>query len=256
MKRDSTLEDWERFWDRNKHVEEIYPASESIIENLAAVTDVNGKKILEVGAGTGRDSIKLSSMGADVTVLDYSGNALYKAGEVIESTASSVHLIRGDGTCMPFEDASFDIIFHQGLMEHFRDPLPLFKENMRVLKKNGLLLVDVPQKYHIYTVIKHILIAMNKWFAGWETEYTVGELKRIFLTHDFIICHEYGDFMCPSLLFRIMREIFKKIGIELPMYPPSIPVLKNIRRSIKSMYVKLPFAMNTFLTIGVIGRKA
>ena len=52
MKRDSTLEDWERFWDRNKHVEEIYPASESIIENLAAVTDVNGKKILEVGLGS------------------------------------------------------------------------------------------------------------------------------------------------------------------------------------------------------------
>jgi len=255
MERDSTRQDWDRFWDRSKSVDEIYPASETIIRNLLDVTDVKGKKILEVGGGTGRDSVKLSALGADVYVLDYSDNALFKVREAAKQSNTHVRLIRGDGTRMPFGDEYFDIVFHQGLMEHFRDPLPLFRENVRVLKNGGLLLVDVPQKYHVYTLIKHVLILLDKWFAGWETEYSVGQLRRMFSAHNLSICREYGDYMVPSLFYRMVREAGKAAGVRLPMYPKTIPVLHDIRRAVRSALDSRRFTLNTYLTIGVIGKK-
>lgn len=255
MARHSTRADWESFWKRDRSVEEIYPASDSILENLFAVTDVRGMRILEVGAGTGRNSIKLSEKGAHLTVLDYAENALNKVSQALENSDTSVNLVRGDGAVLPFEDESFDIVFHQGLLEHFHDPQPLLRENVRVLKKGGYLLIDVPQKYHVYTIIKHILIRVNKWFAGWETEFTIGGLRRLYSDNHLTITREYGDWMVPSLFYRILRESFKLIGITLPMYPKSISLLGKLRKACKSFLVKQPLSMYTFITIGIIGKK-
>ncbi|MFC1477721.1 methyltransferase domain-containing protein [candidate division KSB1 bacterium] len=255
MKRSSSLEDWDKFWDPERSVGEIYPASESIVENLKEVVEVTGKNILEVGAGTGRDSIRLSSMGGNVTVLDYSENALMKIREAVNQSGTTVVFVKGDGTKLPFDDETFDIVFHQGLMEHFRDPLPLFRENVRVLKKGGLLLVDVPQKYHVYTIIKHILIMFNKWFAGWETEFSIRQLRKIYRDHHLVVCREYGDYMVPSFFYRTLREVLKLTGIKLPMYPKSLPVLGSIRKACKSFVIKRRLTLYTFLTIGIIGKK-
>ncbi|MFC1557462.1 methyltransferase domain-containing protein [candidate division KSB1 bacterium] len=255
MERTSKRENWDKFWDRDRKVEDIYPASDSIIENLAAVTEIKGKRILEVGGGTGRDSIKLSSMGADVFILDYSDNALYKVREAAAFSEGSVELIRGDAMQTPLRSGSFDIVFHQGLIEHFRDPVPLLKDNVRILKEGGLLLIDVPQKYHIYTLIKHILILINKWFAGWETEFTIRELRKFYKDHNLTIDREYGDYMVPSLFYRVIRELLKAAGIKLAMYPGKVPVLNSIRKSFKRSLQKRRFMLNTYLTIGVIGKK-
>ena len=49
---------------------------------------------------------------------------------------------------MPIKDEQFDIVFNQGVMEHFRlakmDASTGVKEMMRVLKKDGTLVVLVP----------------------------------------------------------------------------------------------------------------
>ncbi len=251
----STQKNWEEFWEKDKKVDDIYPTSDTIVSNLKEVMDIKDKKILEVGAGTGRDSVKLSVDGADVTVIDYADNALFKVREAQKNTGKFFDLIRGDGTLLPFRDESFDAVFHQGLLEHFHDPMPLFLENVRVLKRGGYLLIDVPQKYHIYTIIKHILIWMDKWFAGWETEFSIIELRKFYKDNDLKICHEYGDWMVPSLFYRILREIFKKAGIKLPMYPGSVPMIRGLRKGLKSTLSRSELAKYTFVSIGIIGIK-
>lgn len=255
MAKVSTKKNWEDFWDPDKKVEEIYPTSESIVENLLKVTDVKGLKILEVGAGTGRDSIKLSQLGADVTVLDYTVNSLIKIKEALLTVDTELVFIRGDGTKLPFEDGSFDIIFHQGLLEHFHEPYNLFDENVRVLKKGGYLLIDVPQTFHVYTIIKKFLIMLDKWFAGWETQFSIGELRKFYNSGNLTIRHEYGDWMAPSLFYRIFREILKKVGLVLPMYPKPLPVLGKFRKSIRGFFINKNISKYTFLTIGIIGQK-
>jgi len=227
------------------------------MRNLVKVADLRGKKVLEVGAGTGRDSFNLVGLGADVYQLDYSENALRIIISIARKENIPVHPLCGDALALPFHNETFDIVFHQGLLEHFRQPdaSRLLKENVRVLKRGGLLLVDVPQRWHVYTVMKHILIAFNAWFAGWECEFSIGELRKIFLTIGLIPVTAYGEWMYPSLMYRSIREVFRFIGIKLPLYPVKIPGLTAVRKSVRERAMQSSLLLYTGLSIGLIGRK-
>jgi ubiquinone/menaquinone biosynthesis C-methylase UbiE len=175
----STKNNWETFWQKKENFHEYYSNTDRVLRNLTALMDLKGKKVLEIGAGTGRDSLNLVKYGAEVYQLDYAENALRLMKDVADESGLPVHLIGGNAFRLPFRDQSFDVVFHQGLLEHFREPTAtnLLKENARIVKSGGLLLVDVPQRYHPYTVMKHVLIALNLWFAGWEREFSIGELE-------------------------------------------------------------------------------
>lgn len=246
---------WDRFWTRERRIDEVYHNDDRIPVNLRRVMDVKDKKVLEVGAGTGRDSLELQKQGAEIYILDYVRSSLSIVHQVFQKNQQPVHLILGDGTLMPFPDDSFDVVFHQGLLEHFRDPLPLLLENIRVLKPGGMLLVDVPQKYHLYTVIKHILIWMGKWFAGWEKEYSICELEALLERKNLTVIHKYGAWMNPSLLYRMLREAFLRLGIKLPLYPKSLWLFGLIRRKLRERMLHNSLSFYTFMCIGVIAKK-
>jgi ubiquinone/menaquinone biosynthesis C-methylase UbiE len=254
-KKKSTIDHWERFWKNKEQIEEVYSNDDRIYLNLAKVTDLKFKKILEVGAGSARDSFQLAEEKATVYVLDYSPQALRIVKNLNDQSKVGVYLIQGDAFEIPIPDETLDIVFHQGLMEHFKDPMSLLKEHFRVLKPGGLLLVDVPQRYHVYTIIKHILIFLNKWFAGWETEFSIGQLKSLLEQSGFSVRHKYGRWMRPSLFYRIVREVLKKIKIRLPLYPAGFQFTRRLRNWFRDKFMTKHWAFYTFLDIGIIGQK-
>lgn len=251
----STLNHWEKFWENKKIINQVYSTGDRIYSNLKLLTEFKGKKILEVGAGSGRDSFRLVYDEAQVFVLDYSPKALNIIKKLNDQNGASVNCLQADALKMPVPNESFDIVFHQGLLEHFRDPLPLLQENYRILKPGGLLLVDVPQRYHIYTLIKHTLILFNKWFAGWETEFSIKQLKQLMEQVGFTTKKEYGNWMRPSLFYRISREVLKKIKITLPLYPKGFKYTRKLRDVFRNRFSNRKWVFYTFLDIGVIGEK-
>ena len=167
-----------------------------------------------------------------------------------------MHRVRADALRMPFRDGSIDVVFHQGLLEHFRDPLPLLRENVRVLAPDGILLVDVPQRFHLYTVLKHFLIAIGRWFAGWETEFTIGELERLMRTAGVTVTRRYGSWMVPGLLYRSIRVVLLRSRVaRLPLYPPPVPVLSGLASRIRDRFRTTRMSFYTYFVIGVLGRK-
>jgi SAM-dependent methyltransferase len=167
-----------------------------------------------------------------------------------------VHRVRADALRMPFRDASIDVVFHQGLLEHFRDPLPLLRENVRVLAPDGILLVDVPQRFHLYTVLKHFLIAIGRWFAGWETEFTIGELERLMRTAGVTVTRRYGSWMVPGLLYRSIRVVLLRSRVaRLPLYPPPVPVFSRLASQVRDRFRTTRMSFYTYFVIGALGRK-
>jgi ubiquinone/menaquinone biosynthesis C-methylase UbiE len=256
--RQSTKSNWEDFWKSKTDVQEVYSNAGRILRNLRAVTDLKGKIVLEVGAGTGRDSFGLVTLGAEVVQLDYVESSLAIIRSLSKKEGIRVHIVQGDAFSLPFPAFTFDVVFHQGLLEHFREneAQRILSENVRVLKRGGLLLVDVPQRYHIYTFIKHILIIFHQWFAGWEREFSVRELERTLRHHGLIPVHRYGEWMYPSLFYRIIREVFKKIGIKLPMYPRVCGIVTQLRKRARELSLSRKLALYTSISIGVIGQKS
>ena len=253
----STKSQWNIFWSRKRDVREVYSNSDRVLRNLEKVTSLKGKKVLEVGAGTGRDSFALVGPGAEVYQLDYSENALRIITSIAREENLPVRPLCGDAFALPFRDGTFDIVIHQGLLEHFREQKAsdLIKENVRVLKQGGLLLIDVPQRWHIYTIMKHILIAVDAWFAGWEREFSIGDLRKIFRTYSLFPVREYGEWMYPSLLYRTIREVLRFTGIRLPLYPKTVAGLTAVRKSIRERLKQSVLVLYTGLSIGIIGRK-
>jgi ubiquinone/menaquinone biosynthesis C-methylase UbiE len=257
MMKESRRSHWEEFWKEKQEVHEVYSNSDRVVRNLSRITDLRGKKILEVGAGTGRDSFPLLKYGAEVYQLDYSIHSLQIIKRLAAEDHVTVGIIGGDTFRLPFRDQTFDVVFHQGLLEHFRpaQAKALLTENIRVLKNGGLLLVDVPQRFHIYTLIKHLLIAVDKWFAGWEREFSVRELSSLLQQLGIEPVHVYGEWMYPSLAYRAVREGLLKAGVKLPLYPKLFAPLTSLRRKIRESLRDTPVAINTSLSFGIIGKK-
>ncbi len=208
---------------------------------------------MEVGAGTGRDGLRMSQSGGDVYLLDYSKESLRLACSYMKNGALT--LIRADARYCPFKDNSFDIIFHQGLLEHFPSPYGLLRENHRILKKEGVLVVDVPQTFHIYTIIKQILIHLGLWFGGWERQFTIGSLSELLRKIGFQPIHCYGDWSRPGIFYKILREILLRFGIKLPMFPRFFGKLTDKFYKLQRRLRNKTFFLYTVLSIGIIAKK-
>ena len=256
MAKQSERSHWEKFWTQKKDPSQIYDNSGRIPAAVFEVLgDVKGKKVLEVGAGTGRDSFTLAEAGAQVFVLDYADAAIDIVKRLNQQHKAKVIPVQGDAFALPFADNSLDIVFHQGLLEHFRNPEGIVAENYRVLKPGGIAVIDVPQRWHIYTVIKHILIALDMWFAGWETEFSLGQLKKMVKKYGFEPIYYYGDWMYPSLFYRMLREILWRAGIHLPLYPPKVPLLWKVRKYLREKLRRTLFGAYTGLSVGIVAKK-
>ncbi len=149
-------------------------------ELLRAIKEADARTVLEVGAGSAIDSCWLAARSdAAFHALDSTETAMRFAGRVGRHFPRPVQYHLGDAFAAPFADRAFDLLFHQGLLEHFEDPVPLLEENLRILRPGGLLVVDVPQRYSLYTVRKRRKMRRGAWPWGWEREYTAGEMRRL-----------------------------------------------------------------------------
>lgn len=112
---------------------------------LSLLGNVKNKKILDVGAGTGRLAIRLAKLGAEVTALDISEIMLNNLKLKIKNFKLNIAI--GDAENLPFDDESFDIVIATFLIVHLKDTKRFFEETHRVLKPGGLfLLTNINQK--------------------------------------------------------------------------------------------------------------
>ncbi len=254
--RESTKGHWQSYWNGLEGFES-YANDDRIVGRLTAAMQQSAPRVLEVGAGTGRDSVALAERGAHVVVVDYVPQSLAIVRENARRRGVPVAVVCADARRMPFRDDTFDACFHAGLLEHFREPNDLLRENARVVTRGGVLLVDVPQRFHLYTIAKHILIALGKWFAGWETEYSIGELERLVARQGFRIESSYGEWMVPGLWYRSLRLTLAKMRVaHLPQVPAWVTAWEDTVRPVKEHFRRTRASFYTFAVIGTIGRKA
>ena len=252
VKMESTREIWEQAWQSHEappdgYHDEILNALKSQLGNF------KGQRILEIGAGSAKDSLALAERGAVSISLDFAETALNLALAGMRHRGFEIDLIQGDCFRLPFHDSSFDAVFSQGLMEHFTDPLPGLEEQVRVLTDEGILLVDVPQRMNIYTLRKNALIRAGKWFAGWETSFSLKELEHLLRRCGLEIISSYGQGYYPPLFLAIRNlhtlDLRHNTGFRIP---------SRIRQSMEYTWTTLEqkrWYYRWMLNIGVVARK-
>ncbi len=254
--RASTLEHWESYWKGHADIDRTYSTGGRLAREVLAEGPVAGRRVLEVGAGSGRDLLALAREGAVGLVLDYSPASLGLVRRQAEAQGVPVLLVQADALRMPFRDGALDVVFHQGLLEHFRDPMPLLRENARVTARGGRVIVDVPQAFHPYTAMKQILIALDRWFAGWETQFTPAGLEGLCAAAGLRVRRTYGEWMVPGLWYRVLREVLKRgLRLSLPLEPSGPRAWRAGWEALRARLARRRWALYTCHVIGTVAEK-
>lgn len=101
---------------------------------------VKGKKILDVGCGTGRYSVPLAKKGAEVYGIDISEGMLKAAKRKSKGLNTKYQL--SDMRKIPYKDETFDKVISSLAIDHVKDYEKAILEILRVTKKGGKIIIS------------------------------------------------------------------------------------------------------------------
>ncbi|PIN99958.1 hypothetical protein COT72_03940 [archaeon CG10_big_fil_rev_8_21_14_0_10_43_11] len=113
--------------------------------------------LLDAGCGTGWVSSELSK-NRKIISLDLSDSALGEAKMLKTFTKSTNTLVKADVQKIPIKNKSIDTIFSFSMIEHIPNVNNALGEFKRILKKDGKIIILVPNKYGAYCVLYDILM--------------------------------------------------------------------------------------------------
>ena len=124
--------------------------------------ELRGKKLLGLASGGGQQMPVFSALGADCTVLDYSERQLQSERLVAAREGYEINIVKADMTkTFPFDNETFDIIFHPVSNCYIKDVYHVFRECFRVLKKGGVLICGLGNEVN-YIVNEDETMIVNK----------------------------------------------------------------------------------------------
>lgn len=105
-----------------------------------------GSKLLDMGCGRGDFSNAFSSVGMQVSAVDYSDS--------ITNNYKNIEFEKCDFTKdkLPYADSTFDVIFSKSVVEHLYYPELLFSEAKRILKPGGIIITMCPAWDHNFRI--------------------------------------------------------------------------------------------------------
>ncbi len=177
---------------------------------------IKGGNCLEVGCGRGTISSYLSDAGYNCTLLDVSIEVLKNAKKIYKDFNLKGKFVRGDVFYLPFFEEKFDIVFSVGLLEHFKNPKKIIKEQLRILKKEGLFFAYiVPNKsvniQHKHKWINHILRGYVQFYEN--------NMKRDKEKHIFRTSYQ------SKLYTNILKDLGAKKAEHCGVYP--LPMISH-----------------------------
>lgn len=166
MKPLTTTADWNSHWEHVELPLRIDPRSfyyracdrlfHAIVPGPAA--DDRPRRFIDVGCGVGQWLIYFHEhFGCEVVGIDTSSEACERARRNLALAHVPGEVIQGDVLDEPLAEASFDIVYSGGLVEHFDDPLPIVAKMSRLVKPGGLHIIFVPNQFSFDWKIRKLL---------------------------------------------------------------------------------------------------
>ena len=196
----------ERFHAYERNVEDWhwwYRIRREILDDAVAKLrlDPAHARLLDIGCGTGGSSLVLSKHGS-VTGLDRAHQSFALAPD-----RPYAHRVVGTAECLPFADASFDVVAALDVLEHLDDDVAGAREVLRVLKPGGSAVVFVPAL--------NILWGENDDFSHHRRRYTKRTLAHALEAAGFEL-GPVGYFnltlFLPTLLSRLVQRVLPSAG--------------------------------------------
>lgn len=114
---------------------------------LERILELRPRRVLEAGCGTAVMSAFLAQHGTETVGMDLDPDVAWRAHANCAALRTDTTFLRGDIFHMPFRRGSFDVVFSQGVAEHYPDSA------IRDLVEAGLsigstVLLSIPSRYY------------------------------------------------------------------------------------------------------------
>jgi demethylmenaquinone methyltransferase/2-methoxy-6-polyprenyl-1,4-benzoquinol methylase len=130
----SLLPDYSRQAER---YDETRSASPSVMRPLReALAGAPGRRLADIGGGTGNYALALKREGWEPVVVDRSAEMLAQA------TAKGLETVESDAQRLPFEDERFDAVTMISMLHHVEDRRAALAEARRILRPGGRLVLE------------------------------------------------------------------------------------------------------------------
>lgn len=150
---------------------------EPYIESFADFESGDGRDVLEIGVGMGCDHSRWAASGSrSLTGVDLTDRAIEFTREHLALQGLHSNLRQADAENLPFEDASFDLVYSWGVLHHSPNTPRAIDEVLRVLRPGGVARVMI---YHQWSMTGYMLWARYSLLTGrpWRS------LTSIYATH-------------------------------------------------------------------------
>ncbi len=148
-----------------------------ILESYISLRDAT---VLDLGAGCGGVSARLSEAGAQVMALDVAWGFLHLSQAAYRDLGLRPLSIFATGEKVPVADHSCDIILGLDILEHIPDPFAMLDELARCLKPGGLVCLQTGYRYDWKNIRRdpHYGLPLVVLLPRWLRELVVVRLTR------------------------------------------------------------------------------
>ena len=183
-------------------------------ELLERYTPLRNKKLLEIGSGFGTnlamwierhqiDGYGLEPDGPGFGASFAASRELFSANGIDPERITSAK-----GEILPFEDASFDIVYSANVLEHTDNPAKVLEEAIRVLRPGGILHFEMPNFLSYFEGHYNVIQPPILWSS------VLAQWVRL-LGRDPSYAMTLRTEINPVWCRRIVRELSKKYPVEL-----------------------------------------
>jgi len=151
------------FDERDRQTRLLYPN----LDKDYQFTRAKNKLALEVGCGMGYNAQRLAECGAELIVLDLAPAAIQLTRERLSLRNLAAYFVVADVEKLPFEPASFEIVFSSGVIHHSPNTEKAAREIIRVLSEQGAATVMVYHRnsiwywWNIVVVLGSLIFVLN-----------------------------------------------------------------------------------------------
>ena len=168
----------------------------------AFLAPIEGRRILDVGTGTGRAAIALAKRGAIVTGVDASAEMLEVAARRAEEAHAQVTFARGDAHRLEFPDRAFDAVVCLRVLMHTPDWRASLRELCRV--SSGRVVFDYPSFWSaaaLQAAARRVAHKFNRSVEAYRV-FSPGAVARALQDEGFRVTAEHRQFVLPIALHK------------------------------------------------------